>query len=57
MKSVFLIGQLEGKFYVLDGCVDRATNAEFVDWYYNINAQVPSGVQIYNVIENNSLQD
>jgi hypothetical protein len=57
MKAVFLIGQLEGKFYILDGCVDRSTNAEFVDWYYNINAQVPTGVQVYNLIENNALQD
>jgi hypothetical protein len=57
MKAVFLIGQSEGKFYVLDGRVERATNAEFVDWYYNINAQVPSGVQVYNIIENNTLQD
>jgi hypothetical protein len=57
MKAVFLIGQLESKFYVLDGRVERATNAEFVDWYYNINAQVPSGVQVYNIIENNTLQN
>jgi len=57
MKAVFLIGQSEGKFYVLDGRVDRATNAEFVDWYHDINAQVPSGVQVYNLIENNTLQN
>lgn len=57
MKAVFLIGMLEGKFYVIDGRVERATNAEFVDWYYHLNQQVPSGVQVYNVIENNTLQD
>lgn len=57
MKAVFLIGHSEGKFYVLDGRVDRATNAEFVDWYYDINLQAPSGVQVYNLIENNTLQD
>jgi hypothetical protein len=57
MKAVFLIGQLEGKFYILDGRVDRATNAEFVDWFYDVNAPVPAGVQVYNVIENNTLQN
>ncbi len=57
MKAVFLIGMYEGKFYVLDGRVDRATNAEFVDWFYDINARVPQGVQVYNMLENNTLQD
>jgi hypothetical protein len=57
MKAVFLIGQSEGKFYILDGRVDRATNAQFVDWFYDINATAPTGVQVYNIIENNTLQD
>jgi hypothetical protein len=57
LKAVFLIGQSEGKFYILDGRVDRATNAEFVDWYYDVNTHAPTDVQIYNVIENNTLQD
>ncbi|MBP5315378.1 MAG: hypothetical protein J6Y87_05880, partial [Muribaculaceae bacterium] len=57
MKAAFLIGMAEGKFYVIDGRVDRATNAEFVDWFYEINQAVPEGVQVYNVIENNTLQD
>jgi hypothetical protein len=57
MKAVFLIGFHEGRFYVLDGRVDRATNAGFVDWYYDINKRVPDGVQVYNLIENNALQD
>jgi len=56
-KAAFLIGQLDGKFYVLDGRLDKATNAQFLDWFYDIAAQVPTGVQVYNVIENNSLQD
>jgi hypothetical protein len=57
MKAVWLIGLLDGKFYIIDGRVDRATNAEFVNWFYDINAQVPQGVQVYNLIENNTLQD
>ena len=57
MKAVLLMGMLDGKFYVIDGRVDRATNAEFVDWFYDLNAAVPQGVQVYSLIENNSLQD
>jgi hypothetical protein len=57
MKAVWLIGLLAGKFYIIDGRVDRATNAEFVNWFYDINTHVPQGVQVYNLIENNTLQD
>lgn len=57
MKAVWLIGMLDGRYYVLDGRVRRATNAEFVDWFYDVNAAVPEGVQVYNLIENNTLQD
>ncbi|GHV10290.1 hypothetical protein FACS1894162_3590 [Bacteroidia bacterium] len=57
MKAVWLIGFLEGKYYVIDGRVNRGTNAEFVDWFYDINQSVPDGVQVYNLIENNTLQD
>ncbi|GHV66969.1 hypothetical protein FACS1894199_11490 [Bacteroidia bacterium] len=57
MKAVWLIGVLEGKYYVIDGRLDRATNAEFVDWVYDINSEVPSQVQVYNLIENNTLQN
>jgi hypothetical protein len=57
MKAAWLVGMLEGKFYIIDGRVDRETNAAFVDWFYDINTAVPQGVQVYNLIENNTLQD
>jgi hypothetical protein len=57
MKAVWLIGALGGVFYVIDGRVDKATNAEFVDWFYDLNAAAPESVQVYNLIENNTLQD
>jgi hypothetical protein len=57
MKAVWLVGLLDAKFFIIDGRVDRATNAEFVDWFYDVNAAVPNGVQVYNLIENNTLQD
>lgn len=57
MKAAFLIGMYEGRYYVIDGRVERATNAEFVEWFFDINSEVPQSVQVYNVVENNTLQD
>lgn len=58
MKAITAIGVLDGVYYVIACRVDRATNAEFVDWFYIINQQLESTTgQIYNFIENNKLQD
>ncbi|MDR3327756.1 MAG: hypothetical protein LBT04_06505 [Prevotellaceae bacterium] len=57
MKAAWLMGVIDGKFYVIDGRVARATNAEFVDWFFDLNATVPQGVQVYNAVENNTLQN
>lgn len=51
------MGFHEGRYYIIDCRLDHATNAEFVDWFYELNGLVPQGVQAYNFIENNSLQD
>ena len=51
------MGYLDGIFYVINARDDKATSAQFVDWFYDINSQVPQGVQVYNYIENNTLQD
>jgi hypothetical protein len=56
-KALWLIGILEGKFYVINGFLDRVTNDEFVDWFYAIEDYVGGKSQIYNYIENNTLQD
>jgi hypothetical protein len=57
MKAVWMVGLLDGRFHIIDGRVDRVTNAEFVDWYYDLNTRIPEQVQVYNLIENNTLQD
>jgi hypothetical protein len=36
---------------------DNALNSDFVNWFYEIKATVPDYIQVYNYIENNSLQD
>ena len=56
-KSVFLVGNSEGKFYVITGYLQHDTNAAFVDWYYLLKKQVGDKTQLYNYIENNKLQD
>lgn len=56
-KALFLIGMLEGKFYVINGFLDHVTNAVYVDWYYDLKTYVNDRTQVYNYIENNTLQD
>lgn len=56
-KSLFLIGHLEGTFYVFTGFLDHVTNAEFVDWFYCCDKYVAGKAQVYYAIENNKLQD
>ncbi len=57
MKAAFLIGKKDTTFYVLNGYLDLATNAEFIDWIYSLNQWVKHKTQVYNYIENNTLQD
>lgn len=56
-KSIWLIGYKEGTFYVIYGYLDHVTNAEFVDWFYGIKDYVNERTQVYNYIENNTLQN
>lgn len=56
-KAIAQIGFLNGKFYVIDLRVDHVTNQQFVSWFYDLSDNIPTSVQVYNYIENNSLQD
>jgi hypothetical protein len=56
-KALWLVGALESNFYIITGFLDRVTNDEFVDWFYAIEDYVKGKSQIYNYIENNTLQD
>jgi hypothetical protein len=56
-KAVVAVGLLEGKYYVTDCRCSPATNAEFVQWFYDMKEAIPECVQVYSFIENNSLQD
>lgn len=56
-KSVFLVGFYEGKYYVITGFLDHVTNAQFVKWWYLLKEFVDGKTQLYNFIENNTLQN
>lgn len=56
-KSNFMIGYCEGYFYVITGYLDHVTNAEYVNWYYYLRDGVGEHIQLFNYIENNTLQD
>lgn len=56
-KSNFLIGYHEGKFYVYTGYLDHVVNEEFVNWFYYLRDYADGRCQLYNYIENNTLQN
>lgn len=56
-KAMFLMGYKEGRYYVYTGYLDQVNNAKFVDWFYGIRDYVNNRTQVYNYIENNTLQD
>jgi len=56
-KAMFLCGLLDGNLYVITGYLDSVTNPAYVDWYYQVKEFVKDKTQVYNYIENNSLQD
>lgn len=56
-KSVFLCGICDATLYVITGFLDHVTNADFVEWFYAIKTKTVGRAQVYNYIENNTLQD
>lgn len=56
-KAVALLGKLDGRLYVIRMRLDKALNAEFIDWYVQLLESVPQQVPVYCYMENNKLQD
>lgn len=56
-KSQFLIGYMDGKFYIYKGYLEQVTQAVFVQWTYDQRDYVKERTQVFNYIENNKLQD
>lgn len=56
-KALPLIGEHDGKFYILTAFLEQAHNHKFITWFYDIEEWSKNSTVIYNYIENNSLQD
>jgi len=56
-KTIVLVGQAGGRFYIITCFLQHVVNMEFVRWYYDLKDYVKEKTQVYNYIENNSLQD
>ena len=56
-KANFLVGVLDNTLYVITGFLDHVGQEEFVAWYYFQREYAGEKAQVYNYIENNTLQD
>ncbi len=56
-KSIPLIGGLDGRFYIITCFLEQANNSKFVIWYFDLEEYVKGKTQVYNYVENNSLQN
>lgn len=56
-KALPLVGYLDGKYYIITAFLEQASNAKFINWYYDIHDMVGDKTIMYCYIENNSLQD
>ena len=54
-KAVSLLGKLDGKLYVIRTRLDKALNAEFIDWYVQLLDSVQGKASVYCYMENNKL--
>lgn len=56
-KALPLVGFKDGKFYVITAFLDSTSNANFVQWHYDLYDYVSNRTQLNYAIENNTLQD
>ena len=56
-KAAILAGKIRTTYYILKAFVSHPSNAEFIDWYYQVKDWVGGLVPVFYLVENNSLQD
>jgi hypothetical protein len=56
-KAISLVGRVGEKFYIITCYLEHVVNVSFVQWYYDLEEYVKQKTQVYNYIENNTLQD
>ncbi len=56
-KGTMLIGQLDGKFYILKSWLEQTTTAKMVEWHHEADGWVAGRTAIYMYIEKNLNED
>lgn len=56
-KALWLVGKYKGVYYIIKGFLAHETNANFIDWYFQLDQWVGGKTTVYYYIENNKLQD
>lgn len=56
-KAVWACGKIRSTYYIIKGFVGRVTNAEYIDWFYQLRKYIGSQCTVYCYQENNTLQD
>lgn len=56
-KALILAGKYKGIFYIIKSFIGHILNAEFIDWYFELEKYVNGKTNVYYVMENNKLQD
>lgn len=56
-KANFLVGFLQGKYYIYTGYLEQTTNDEYIENFYRLRNYVSNQTTVYYFNENNTLQD
>jgi hypothetical protein len=56
-KATVLVGELEGKFYIIKAYVEQTTTKDMIQWHYDIKEWVKDQTVVYYFIESNFIQD
>jgi phage terminase large subunit-like protein len=56
-KATVVVGELEGKFYIIKAYVEQTTTAKMIDWHYQIADDLKNHTTVYFYIEANFMQD
>ena len=56
-KALWLVGKYKGVYYIIKGFLAHETNANFINWYFELDKYIGGETNVYWYIENNKLQD
>lgn len=56
-KALWLIGKYKSTYYIINGFLARETNANYINWFFELEDYVGMQTTVYFYQENNTLQD